>query len=234
MARKQKPEDLSSYDAIKKAFIKRCEDLSHVRSLHDVIRDFAELGRITIVNQLTPFYSQEAEDIYLKTIKKYNSDEQSQLAQMLAFVSMAHQMQPGDFLGETLMELSMGRKELGQFFSPYSVCQLNAQMCISESSVNDKGYITLSEPAAGGGGMVIAAHHRATELNVDLYAHCVELSHMTADLCYINLSAAGVAAHVTQGNTLSMKMGRSFPTPALCTELWHNRFKSNQETPCWL
>ena len=95
------------------------------------------------------------------------------------------------------------------------------------------GFPVLIKAAAGGGGMVIAAHHRATELKVDLYAHCVELSHMTADLCYINLSAAGVAAHVTQGNTLSMKMGRSFPTPALCTELWHNRLKSNQE-PSWL
>jgi type I restriction-modification system DNA methylase subunit len=220
---KKKQEDLSSYDAVKKAFIKRCEDLSHVRSLHDVIRDFAELGRITIVNQLTPFYSQDAEDIYLKTIKKYNSDEQSQLAQMLAMVSMAHELQPGDFLGETLMELSMGRKELGQFFTPYSLCRLNAELTLSADSVNDKGYVSLSEPAAGGGGMVIAAHHRATELNVDLYAHCVELSHMTADLCYINLSAAGVAAHVTQGNTLSMKMGRSFPTPALCTQQWSER-----------
>ena len=220
---KKKQEDLSSYDAIKKAFIKRCEDLSHVRSLHDVIRDFAELGRITIVNQLTPFYSQDAEDIYLKTIKKYNSDEQSQLAQMLAMVSMAHELQPGDFLGETLMELSMGRKELGQFFTPYSLCRLNAELTLSADSVNDKGYVSLSEPAAGGGGMVIAAHHRATELKVDLYAHCVELSNMTADLCYINLSAAGVAAHVTQGNTLSMKMGRSFPTPALCTQQWSER-----------
>jgi len=220
---KKKQEDLSSYDAIKKAFIKRCEDLSHVRSLHDVIRDFAELGRITIVNQLTPFYSQDAEDIYLKTIKKYNSDEQSQLAQMLAMVSMAHELQPGDFLGETLMELSMGRKELGQFFTPYSLCKLNAELTLSADSVNDKGYVSLSEPAAGGGGMVIAAHHRANELKVDLYAHCVELSHMTADLCYINLSAAGVAAHVTQGNTLSMKMGRSFPTPALCTQQWSER-----------
>lgn len=220
---KKKQEDLSSYDAIKKAFIKRCEDLSHVRSLHDVIRDFAELGRITIVNQLTPFYSQDAEDVYLKTIKKYNSDEQSQLAQMLAMVSMAHELQPGDFLGETLMELSMGRKELGQFFTPYSLCSLNAELTLSADLVNDKGYVSLSEPAAGGGGMVIAAHHRATELKVDLYAHCVELSHMTADLCYINLSAAGVAAHVTQGNTLSMKMGRSFPTPALCTQQWSER-----------
>lgn len=220
---KKKQEDLSSYDAIKKAFIKRCEDLSHVRSLHDVIRDFAELGRITIVNQLTPFYSQDAEDIYLKTIKKYSSDEQSQLAQMLAMVSMAHELQPGDFLGETLMELSMGRKELGQFFTPYSLCRLNAELTLSADSVNDKGYVSLSEPAAGGGGMVIAAHHRATELKVDLYAHCVELSHMTADLCYINLSAAGVAAHVTQGNTLSMEMGRSFPTPALCTQQWSER-----------
>ena len=220
---KKKQEDLSSYDAIKKAFIKRCEDLSHVRSLHDVIRDFAELGRITIVNQLTPFYSQDAEDIYLKTIKKYNSDEQSQLAQMLAMVSMAHELQSGDFLGETLMELSMGRKELGQFFTPYSLCRLNAELTLSADLVNDRGYVSLSEPAAGGGGMVIAAHHRATELKVDLYAHCVELSHMTADLCYINLSAAGVPAHVTQGNTLSMKMGRSFPTPALCTQQWSER-----------
>lgn len=216
-----------NYEICKKEFIKNINNISHSISRYDVMRDFAELSRITIMNQMTPFYSQDAENRYLEIIRRYKKDEVNKICNMFGLVQLALNDHHGDFLGECLMSLEMGNHNIGQFFTPFHLCSLLAGINVTEptEAMRLKGYFTISEPAAGGGGMIIAAHQQALSFNIDMFAHCVELSDMTADLCYINLSLAGVAGQVVQGNTLSGKMGRCMPTPALCSDVWHYRFK---------
>lgn len=214
-----------NYEQCKKEFIKTASSIARNLHRYDVIRDFAEMTRITILNNLTPFRSEKDEQHYLTIAGKYKSDDLNKIAHMFALVQIAYQDRYGDFLGECLMELEMGSKHMGQFFTPYHLCTLLAQMTINPTEAQKRrGYFDISEPAAGGGGMIIAGHEIAKSKNIDMFASCVELSHMTADLCYINLSCAGIAAKVTQGNTLSLEMGRCMPTPALCTNVWSHRF----------
>lgn len=215
-----------NYEQCKKEFIKTASIIA--RSLHryDVVRDFAEMTRITIINNLTPFWSEDSEKQYLTTAGRYTRDDLNSMAHMFALVQIAYADRHGDFLGECLMELEMGNKHMGQFFTPYDLCLLIAKMTICPTEEQKRrGYFDISEPAAGGGAMVIAAQEIAKNESIEMFASCIELSHMTADLCYINLSCAGVAAQVIQGNALSMDMGRCMPTPALCTDTWLRRLK---------
>ena len=88
-----------------------------------------------------------------------------------------------------------------------------------------KGYLSFSEPAAGGGAMIIAAASklRVNHPGIDCFAVCTELSSLTADLCYINLTASQVPAQVINGNTLTLETYRTMPTPQLCTNVWSHR-----------
>lgn len=221
-----------NYEQCKTEFIKKASSIARNLHRYDVIRDFAEMARITIINNLTPFRNEDDEKHYLNIASKYSKDDLNEISHMLALVSLAYQNRSGDFLGECLMELEMGSKHMGQFFTPYDLCRMTAKITINPTDAQkQKGYFDISEPAAGGGAMIIAAQEIATQENIDMFASCVELNHMTADLCYINLSSAGIAAQVIQGNTLSMEMGRCMPTPALCSNIWTHRlaFKCNTD-----
>lgn len=51
------------------------------------------------------------------------------------------------------MSLGQGSKQAGQFFTPYHVSQLTAQI-VTENAVNGKYQV--HEPSCGSGGMIIA------------------------------------------------------------------------------
>ncbi|CAM0045543.1 hypothetical protein VPHK389_0040 [Vibrio phage K389] len=216
-----------NYVECKKEFVKTMNSIGRSSSRWDVLTDFATMARCAIINNSTPFKSEDYEKQYLQTVGKYSKEEAVSFSHMLALVYMAQRDNDGDFLGECLMELDMGSKDLGQFFTPYDLCSLSARMTMQDipDETARKGYVTLQEPAAGGGAMVIAAkaYLRDERPEVELFAVCTELSSLTADLCYINLTASGVAAQVINGNTLSMEVYRTMPTPQLCSNVWSHR-----------
>lgn len=216
-----------TYNECKKEFIKLINSIGRSRGRWDILSDFATMARCAIINNSTPFRSEEYEKQYMNIVGRYPRDELDSFCRMLALVYMAQRDNDGDFLGECLMELEMGSKDIGQFFTPYSVCQATAKLTMGQASelTCRKGYLTLQEPAAGGGAMVIAAAHELRTQNngIDIFAVCTELSSLTADLCYINLTAAGIAAQVINGNTLTLEAFRTMPTPAACTNIWTHR-----------
>lgn len=216
-----------NYQECKKEFIKTANNIAPRMGRWDIVSDFATLARCAIINNSTPFRSDDYEKEYMRIIGKYEKDEAKGFSHMLALVYMAQSDNDGDFLGECLMEMEMGNKDMGQFFTPYSVCQAMAKMTLGDVSENAKrkGYLSFSEPAAGGGAMIIASANELKTLHpgVECFAVCTELSSLTADLCYINLTASQIPAQVINGNTLSMEVFRTMPTPQLCTNVWSHR-----------
>lgn len=216
-----------NYVECKKEFIKIASSIGRSMGRWDVLSDFATMSRCAIINNSTPFRSEEYEEQYMRIVGKYTKEDVSAISRMLALVFMAQHDNDGDFLGECLMEMEMGSKDIGQFFTPYSVSRMMAKLSLTHHTELScrKGYLTLSEPAAGGGAMVIAAVNELRQQNegIDIFAVCTELSSLTADLCYINLTASNVPAQVINGNTLTMEAFRTMPTPALCTNVWSHR-----------
>lgn len=93
--------------------------------------------------------------MYLDTVQKYTADEVMKFAKMLALLTEALETDMADILGQIYMESGMGSKAAGQFFTPYHLSELCAELTLPEP--NENGKYRINEPSCGGGGMIIAA-----------------------------------------------------------------------------
>lgn len=134
-----------------------------------------------------------------------------------------------DLLGDVYMRLNLGNKNTGQFFTPYRVADMMAEMSVNEDvvakQVKEHGYYTVNEPAAGGGANVIAMAHALKDMGIN-YQHCLwfvaqELSELTALTCYVQCSIIGMAGVVYIGDTLRMDYHHALYTPmCVLDDLW--------------
>lgn len=134
-----------------------------------------------------------------------------------------------DLLGDAYMRLGIGSKENGQFFTPYHISKLMSDMNLSRESVyseiEEHGYVTLNDPAAGGGANLIAAAATLRNHGINYQRQVLfvaqELSEMTALSCYVQMSLLGMPGIVQIGDTLRMDYRFELFTPALALdETW--------------
>lgn len=116
------------------------------------------------------------------------------------------------------MDLELGNKWKGQFFTPYCICKMMAQLTIPTFEMFDNGnVVTVSEPACGGGAMLIALceHLRENDINYQRQVRitAVDVDMTSFHMAYIQLSLIGCNAVVVHGNTLSVEEFEAFRTP---------------------
>lgn len=203
--------------AIKKEFLDTIKQLTYSRHAWQVWQDFVELGAITIHNQLVSF-DQELEDRYLNVIKNYDTKELPHFQNLLKLCFEALHSEVTDFLGQIFQELELASHWHGQFFTPYHLCKLMAQMNFDLALFDEKETVTVSEPSCGAGAMVLALCEHLEELEIN-YVHrmhvvCQDLDFTACCMAYIQLSIIGCSAHIVHGNTLTMETRQVFVTPA--------------------
>ena len=66
------------------------------------------------------------EQKYLQIVGKYNREQVAVMGQMMGITLQALQT-PQDFLGEIYLEIGLQGDKLGQFFTPFAICQLLTQ-----------------------------------------------------------------------------------------------------------
>lgn len=103
------------------------------------------------------------------------------------------------------MESGMGSKAAGQFFTPYHLSELCAQLALPEPDENGK--YRINEPSCGGGGMIIAAASAIKKRGMD-YQNVMDVVAQDLDwkgvyMCHLQLSLLGIKAVCVQGDTLS-------------------------------
>lgn len=140
-----------------------------------------------------------------------------------------------DLLGDVYMRLNLGNKNTGQFFTPYHVAHAMAELSADEDAItkqiNEHGYYTMNEPAAGGGANVIALAHVLKDMGINYQRHlwfvAQELSELTALTCYVQCSVIGMAGIVQIGDTLRMDFHHALYTPmCVLDERWSWRMIS--------
>ena len=170
-----------------------------------------------ISNAVDKEHFEKREELYMKTVKKYNAQEREVFPQLAAEVVMALEKNPEqDFLGGVYMALNLGNEKDGQFFTPYHVCQLMADIAIGNllPQVKEHGYITINDCACGAGATLIAGIHSARRVlekeNLNWQNHILvtaqDIDFTTALMCYIQLSLLGCAAYIKIGNSLTDPM----------------------------
>lgn len=210
----------------KESFIKKFNDIARHRHRYDVFRDFITISAISLHNAVNKVESLEYE--YMKIIKPYAKDEVNAFAELFADLVMMLDPEPRDVLGGLYMELELGNKNAGQFFTPPHISEFMAELVYGDDLKNiDKPFITLSEPACGAGGMVLAfvkvmlahGHNPAHKL----WVQCIDIDRLASLMCYVQLSLWHVPAQVVVGNSLTLETREVFYTPAHYMGLWDMR-----------
>lgn len=199
-----------------KEFIKKFNSLAYSKSRWSVWEDFVVLFACAISNAVD--HSQEHYDIrekrYLRVIKKYTKEEAEVFPELAALVVCALDNNPEqDYLGKIFMDLNLSNEHNGQFFTPYHICQLMADMTCS---LNEDIYSvkTINDCACGAGATLIAGYHamrklyEKEKLNAQNYVmmYAQDIDEIVALMCYIQLSMLGIAAMVKIGNSLTDPM----------------------------
>lgn len=211
---KKKPEEKKSKIDPKKEFLRVFNQLTNRHRSWDVWRDFIVMYACALSNPVDKQHYDEREALYLRTIQKYNKQEQPLFPELAAHTVMALEENPEqDFLGSIYMSLNLGNQHNGQFFTPYHVCELMAEVTMQDSvmRIEEDGYITINDPCCGAGATLIAGVHAAKKrfekAGYNYQNHILvvaqDIDQTVALMCYIQLSLLGIAGYVKVGNSLN-------------------------------
>ena len=197
-----------------KEFEKEFERLAYQHGAWKVWQDFIDLCAISISNVLDKREGiwKEREKFFLSVKDSYTDEDYEVFARLFALVAKALNENPEqDFLGDLYMNLNFGDGWKGQFFTPYHVSEMMARMMIGErtqNEINEKGYVSVNDPACGAGCMLIAFAQAYKAVTNTSYHDSVlfvgqDIDPVVAKMCYIQLSMLGCSGYVVIGNSLT-------------------------------
>lgn len=211
--------------------------------LWSVWSDFIEATAIAISNRIgvAGIDWDAREQRYLDLMRRYNADEKQRLAELFGKLVLEFSDDANgdgihfdDVLGRTFMELELGSKWHGQFFTPFHLCRVMAKLTAGDAqqTLEARPFITVSDPCVGGGAMPIALCAELHEAGVD-YQHRVHVTAQDIDLrsvhmAYVQLSLINVPAVVILGDTLRMENRSEWYTPAHVMGGWSMKLRTRE------
>lgn len=206
--------------------------IDEVGRRHDrrmVFRDFVTMSAVAL-SKLDLRQAEAREELYMQTVRKYSREEAEIIKAMFGELQEALHVSPRDVLGEIYMQLELGNSRMGQFFTPHHICQLMADITMSDDIVEKvalHGFVTVNEPASGSGATIIAMMLAMQErgLNYQRHVHVIatDLDSTAAMMAYVQLSLMYVPAVVVHGNTLTLEEYSHWYTPAHIMDGWNAR-----------
>lgn len=185
---------------------------------YNIFSDWIEMCALSIQNAVTMIHNkiwQDRERTYCDIARKYKEAELEKFAQMFVLLGNALTEDLTDVLGEIYMEMGMGSKYTGQFFTPFHVSELCARMGINLANSEEMTKISLNEPSCGGGGMIIAACKILKDKGINyqkrLDVVAQDLDWKGVYMTYLQLSLIGCKAIVVQGDTLMDPYTKKYP-----------------------
>lgn len=194
-----------------KDMAKLINSMRYQYGVYQVFDNFLELSAIALSNSVDYHYRKKREERYLDVIKTYKDSEIHIFPELMGLLVEALEEQPDDYLGRLFMELELFDHWKGQFFTPMSVSRLMAEMLISDHicTLEEKGFITLNEPAVGGGVTIIALNNALRDRGHNpqqiLRVVAQDIDRKAVHMSYIQFSLLGLNAQVLHGDTLAMK-----------------------------
>lgn len=228
-------------------FLKSFQQLTYRHRAWDVWRDYILLHACSISNVLDKENYDQREKRYLKIINQYSKEEQAIFPELTAYTTMAlDQNQEQDFLGKMFMRLNLGNRSTGQFFTPYHMCELMAEVVATDAleKIEKYGYISINDPCCGAGATLIAGVHvirkqlehcdppRNYQNHILVVAQDVD--EIVGLMCYIQISLLGLAGFIKIGNSITDPMSTDdssenyWYTPMYFSDVWSTRRMINQ------
>jgi hypothetical protein len=218
------------------AIIKAMRSFGHRHTTHKAFSDFLLCAAVAMSNAVDAQHRDEREAQYMSVVKQYDADEVSVFARMHADLVHAFEPVPGqtefaDVLGSVFSELEIANHWAGQFFTPYSLSKAMAVMAMPAEELTEtvarSGYVTVLDPAVGGGALLIAAAEAIHSAGIN-YQRCSHMAGVDVDIravhmAYIQLSLLGVPAMIVHGNSLTREVRSVWYTPMHVLGGWDAR-----------
>lgn len=213
-------------------FVRAFNGIAKQHHRYEVFRDFVTVSAIALHNALHQVESLETE--YLSIVGRYSREEADELTRLFARLVVLLESEPRDVLGQLYMELDLGNANTGQFFTPPEMSELLARLSYSEKwQTPTPAFVTLSDPACGGGGMVLAfvkvmlshGHNPARHV----WVQAQDIDRTAALMCFVQMALWNVPGVVIVGNTLTAEVREAFYTPAHYLECWPARLRHREQ-----
>lgn len=237
MSRKKKT--IQPVRATPEAFLRELDAFGHHRSRWEKLHDFFEASFCALAKTTAPSpqAADELEARYARVAAKYGGDEivQEHFGKLLGLTGLALGEQAQDFLGSVYMSAEVHNRRTGQFFSPWPIARMMAALQFDADEVREKiaegRPITLMEPAAGSGVMVLAFAEAMREVGIDpgqhLFATTVDVDPSCVKMAFIQLSMSGIPACCIIGNSLSLEIFGHAYTPAAVRQHYRQIVNTN-------
>lgn len=211
----------------KKEFCTLMNKFAYHYSKWQIWNDFLSLSAISLANVVPTSEKEEREKKYCSIISSYREEDREVFPQMLNLVVLALEENPEqDFLGSLYHHLELHQEQKGQFFTPYHICEFMSELQFAEGDkaerLEEKGYISVSDPAYGAGAMLIAFANVAKKHGINYQQHVLfvaqDVDRTAAMMCYIQMSLLGCPAVVVIGDSIA----KPYPHPD--NEVWYTLF----------
>lgn len=216
-----------------KEFTSTLEALDRSKNISTVFLDFLTLSMCSLAQ---PFYrSQNLEQRYKNTICNYTKEQAEEFSKLLALLISALEEKHQDFLGQVFSANNFGNARKGQFFTPYHVSKLMAQINFTdiENQLAENNFVTLAEPCCGSGGIIIAFAEILKEQGYNyqhqLFVEAIDIDETCFKMAYIQLSILGIPARVMLGDTLAWKFQKVLYTPLYFVNGFEYKLKHQQQ-----
>lgn len=202
-----------------------------------VFRDFCEMAAIAFSNAADKGQSEAREARYMELVRGYEADRLKLLPAMLGALTDAMSEGFGDVLGQLFMSLEFGEESRGQFFTPYTVSSMMARMNLGDGAkaiIEQRGFITVCEPACGSAGMVVAMaealHDQGINFQRCMHATAIDIDLTAVHMAYVQLALLHIPAVVIHGNALLPGDVRSvWYTPAHVLGGWTGKLNRREQ-----
>lgn len=212
-----------------KEIIDEFKMLATHKDMWQVYKEFLELSAIAYSNICDKAQAKDREERYLEIIKTYKPGQADHIAKILALIVLEMEKDPRDILGKVFMELGLGSSWTGQVFTPQNLADMLAELSFKEDEIKERGYITVMEPAVGGGvtiiGLAKAMLKKGYNPQKQLLAICGDIDIKAVHMTYIQLSMLGIPAIVRHQDALTQEIMSTWYTPNYILDLW--RYKND-------
>ncbi len=205
-----------------KAIMESLSTFKYKRDVLQVFKDCIEYLALQIAISVDPYTKKENKDRFPKIFEEYDEQDKQNVFKVVEQIKdllKEFENNLDDYLGNLYMRVvgEYGKVNLSQYFTPYHISKLMAEMTIDEDEYkNARKPIGMNDPCCGAGGLCIAyldvlKENRINYLNKAIvYANDVDktCTYMT----YLQLSFAGAAAIVEHKNTLTQENFDTFRT----------------------
>ena len=193
-----------------KEFVRLFSALTNRHSRWTVWSDFVTMIAIEISNAIDESNRPGRSEIYSSLIAKYNESDRQSIALMFCEVVRGLDQNPDqDFLGALFMGLGLSNEHHGQFFTPYNVCRMMAQITSTDiqTRIEERGWISVNDCACGAGALLVAFANECRRQNIN-YQTCVlftaqDIDFIVGCMCYIQLSLLGCPGYVVIGDSIT-------------------------------